>query len=529
MPTYTGTRDIVISGATLRFNYNENVNITEGQSTVTITSVQVKVPKSGKVTPWGYISFGNNAYTSFGEESSVYCSAGTYTRLPNSTTMSGTFTNNGIDSTAGIELIAGPTISAFRLLLDYGTDQSVYDINPGVYYIALTSYTSTSYSTLSAPTGVILGENIVATITVHNPSYSHTLQYSWDRSAWTDIATNLRTSGTSITYSWDTDNVASHFQRTDGASCYLKCLSYNGNTYIGSSEATVYISSSGSPVVSDIIITPVNDNNVINGWNGGNIFVQGYTRVQIQPQFSLSAGAMLTSCKVYISGMQVAEFGSSVSNMVYISPSPITDYGTVEIATVVTDSRNNSTTARKTISIYGYTRPYVTNQGIFRSGNDATLKDDDGLYISAKGSVKYSYVNGYNSPGLKVRYKEPGGTWSTPVDFGSGTSTYTHINNELCRVDKTYIVQFLAYDSLHTLDSDPSTYEVTLATNSVLIHAADGGKGIAFGGYNDLEAIQLWLDTYMYGKLILPPGMYNTTDPSDTDAVIGQIYFQLTD
>lgn len=531
MATYTGVRDITISNATLRFNYREVVNESAGTSTVTITSVQAKVPVSGTLTPWGYVSFNDDVYVEFGENARTSCTAGTYTTLYYSGTMSGTFTNNGVNSTAGIQLIAGPTISAFRFLLETSTSQQVYDFSPGVYYISLTNYTTDSYSTLSAPTGVVLGEDITATITVKNTSYTHTLQYSWDNASWTNIVTGLKTSGSStqIVYAWDTDNVASYFERTTGATCYIRCLSYNGSSYIGSAQVSVVISSSGNPVISDIVITPVNDDPTVNSWNNGDIFVQGYTRVQIQPQFTLAAGATLAACKIYISGMQVAEYGSEASSFVYTSSSPMTDYGTVEISALILDSRNNSTTARKSISIYAYSRPYVTDQEVFRSGNDASTKDDDGLYISAKGSVKYSYVGGYNTPGLKVRYKEPGGTWSSAVDFGSGTSTYTHINSSLCSVDKTYIVQFLAYDSLHTLENDPSTYEVTLATNAVLIHAADGGKGIAFGGYNNIEAIQNWLDTYLYGKLILPSGMYNTTEPSTTGAVVGQIYFQLID
>lgn len=523
--TWTGTNGSV------RVNYSESVNKSSETSTVTITSVQISSSNWYGVSFYANGTISVNGVTVLTMNSSqgtnsAWCGAqNTFYTLSNTTDVAQgvTVSNDGKGRTATISIGGYGGTSGFVAYCpesQYGgnivCDASSKTIN-------LTSYESDSPSTVSAVTPVTLGNSSRITITRAKTEYTHTLQYSFDNSSWTNIATNVTTS-----YDFNTSTVVAYFSTLSARTCYIRCLTYKSGTYIGANTTSIYITASGSPTISSITVTPVNTNQVIKGWNSGNIFVQGYSTMSITVNYTVPYGASLSNCKIAVNGTTVSD-GSATT---FATQSVITEYGNIGVSATITDSRGNIVSGNTTITVYPYSRPYASVTSAIRCGSNVNVEDkQNGTNISAKATISYSSVNGYNTAVVKVRYKAAGGTYpSSSTTLTSGNTNYVKINGSTTLSTTTsYIVQFVIYDSLHTESSDPTTVEVVIPTKSVTIHAKDGGAGIALGGYNTLNAIELWLDTYLYGKLILPSSMYGTSAPSTSGAVVGQVYFQLID
>lgn len=512
----------------VRVNYSESVNQSAGTSTITVTSVQVRS------TNWYGYSFyacgsvyvggtrvlymnGESGYTT-----GYVGSQWTWYTVTNSSASGVSVSNDGSGKTTTISIGPWGSYNDFNVWC-IGQDKGSIACSSSSQSIPLSTYTTDSASTVSAATPVTLGNTSRITITRAKTSYTHTLQYSFDNSSWTNIATNVATS-----YDFNTSTVVAYFSTLSARTCYIKCLTYKSGTYIGANTTSIYITASGSPTISSITVTPVNTNQVIKGWNSGNIFVQGYSTMSITVNYTVPYGASLSNCKIAVNGTTVSD-GSATT---FATQSVITEYGNIGISATITDSRGNIVSGNTTITVYPYSRPYASVTSAIRCGSNVNVEDkQNGTNISAKATISYSSVNGYNTAIVKVRYKAAGGTYpSSSTTLTSGNTNYVKINGSTTLSTTTsYIVQFVIYDSLHTESSDPTTVEVVIPTKSVTIHAKDGGAGIALGGYNTLNAIELWLNTYLYGKLILPSSMYGTSAPSTSGAVVGQVYFQLID
>lgn len=516
------------SNGSVRVNYTETVNQSAGTSTITVTSVQVMS------TNWYGVVFyacgsvyvngtrvlymnGENGYSTeyVGSTYSWYTVSNTY--------CSGvTVGNNGSGAEALISIGPWGSYNDFNVWC-IGYPSGNITCASRAQRFPLTTYSTDSASSVSAITPVVLGDSTQISITRAKTSYTHTLQYSFDNSYWTNIATGVASS-----YTWNTSGVSQYFSTASARTCYIRCLTYSGSTYIGASSTSIYIMASGTPSISSITVSPVNDNAVIQGWNNGRIFVQGYSTMQITVNYSLPPGTTLSNCKIAVNGTTVSDSTATTFN----TPSAISESGTIGITAVITDSRGGTGSGNTTITVYPYSRPYASVADAIRYSSNVNTEDkQNGTNISAKATIAYSSVNGYNTAGVKVRYKAAGGVYQTSAtNLTSGNANYVKINGSTTLSTTTsYIVQFIIYDSLHTEGSDQTTVEVIIPTRAVTLHAKDGGAGIALGGYNTLDAIELWLNTYLYGKLIVPSSMYGSGEPSTSGAVVGQVYFQLVD
>lgn len=520
--------DFTGTNGNIRVNYTETLNQSAGTSTITVTSVQLAS------TNWYGVTFlacgsvyvgstrvlymnGENGYSTgyVGE-------TGTWYTVSNTSCSGVSVYNGGNGSTTTISIGPWGSYNDFNAWCLTSSSGNI-SCSASSRTISLSRYTTDSASSVSATSPVTLGNSTTISITRAKTSYTHTLQYSFDNSSWTNIATGVATS-----YSWSTSNVSAYFSTTTARTCYIRCLTYSGSTYIGANSTSIYITATGTPSITSITVTPVNDNAVIQGWNNGNIFVQGYSTMSITVNYSLPSGTTLSGCKIAVNGTTVSDSTSTT----FSTTSAITESGTIGITATVTDSRGGTGSGNTTITVYPYSRPYASVADAIRYSTNVNTEDkQNGTNISAKATIAYSSVNGYNSAGVKVRYKAAGGTYPTSTTtLTSGNANYVKINGStVLSTTTSYIVQFVIYDSLHTESSDPTTVEVIIPTRAVTLHAKDGGAGIALGGYNTLDAVELWLNTYLYGKLIVPSSMYGTSAPSTSGAVVGQVYFQLVD
>jgi len=382
-------------------------------------------------------------------------------------------------------------------------------------------------SKITVPSSVSLGSVIPITITRYTSNVLHNLYYRFGSGDYTTMATYVRTS-----YNFDTNLVRDHFASRTSDALEIKCDTYNPSTnrVDGYTTATVIITASGTPTINSITVTAINDNPVIQGWDtvDGNLFVQGYTKLKIDIDCTAPYGATIASSRIMVNGQTVGESASTS----YTASTPIMDSGSVTISVYVVDTRGNKTSGTKTINVYPYSRPYASVASAIRYSSNVNTEDKAGTNISAKVTIVSSSVNGNNVANVKVRYKQSGGVYpSSATQLTSGAANHVKINSAEISTDASYVVQFIIYDSLNTESSNPTTLEVIVPTNAVTIHSMDGGNGLGIGGYHTKEdAIQLFLDTYLSGRLIFDStASYGVSDPPTSSARNGQVYFQLID
>lgn len=515
------------SNGGVRVNYTETLNSSSATSTITVTSVQIMSTKR-----YYYIFYAEGTVSVNGTQvlnmnnSSTYqvyvTEPNTWFTLSNTSCSGVSVPNSGNNSQATISIGAYSGRNDFNIYCYDAYDGNI-TISTGSQQISLTNYTTDSPSSVSATTPVTLGNSTTITVTRAKTSYTHTLQYSFDNSSWTNIATSVTTSCT-----WDTSDVAAYFSTTSAQTCYIRCLTYNGSKYIGLNSTSIYITATGTPSISSITVTPVNTNAVIQGWNNGNIFVQGYSTMTITVSYSLPIGTSLSACKIAVNGTTV----SDSTETTFSTSTAISDSGTVGITATITDSRGGTGAGNTTITVYPYSRPYATIANAIRYSSDVNTEDgENGTNISAKGTISYSSVNGYNQAGICVRYKQSGGTYPTSyTTLTSGNANYTKINgSSVLSTELSYIVQFLIYDSLHPVSEDPTTIEMTIATAFVTFSAKDGGRGVAFFGYANTDG-----EMTIYGNVNstgvvscskLNVTSYGTGDP--TGGNNGDVYFKI--
>lgn len=380
-------------------------------------------------------------------------------------------------------------------------------------------------SKMVVPSSVSLGSILKITINRDSPTYLHHIDYIFGSGTMTRMATGVGTS-----YNFDTSLVKDHFTSLSSDTMQLMCQTYDSTTnrLIGFNAANVIINATGVPTINSITVTPINDNAVIKGWNSGNIFVQGYTKLKIDVNCTAPYGANISSCRIVVNGQTVGESASTS----YTAGTPITDSGSVTISATVVDSRGNKTTGSTTINVYPYSRPYASVASAIRYSSNVNTEDKKGTNLSAKATIVSSSVNGNNVAYVKVRYKQSGGVYPTSTTtLTSANANHVKINSEAISADASYVVQFIIYDKLNTESANPTTLEVIIPTNAVVLHSMDGGSGLGIGGYQTkANAIQLFLDTYLSGKIVFEStSSYGTGAPSTSGAENGQIYFQLVD
>lgn len=380
-------------------------------------------------------------------------------------------------------------------------------------------------SKLVVPSSISLGSILQIRITRDDPTYTHKIDYALGSSS--QMITMA--SGVGTSYNFDTSLVSNHFVSKSSDTMRLTCITYSStNQVVGFSTANVIINAGGTPTINSITVTPINDNAVIQGWNDGNIFVQGYTKLKIDVSCTAPYGANITSCRMVVNGQTVSE-SAAIS---FTAGTPIMDSGSVTISVTVVDSRSNITTGETIINVYPYSRPYASIASAIRYSSNVNTEDKNGTNLSAKATIVSSSVNGNNVAYVKVRYKQSGGTYPTSTKtLTSGNANHVKINSSAISADASYVVQFIIYDKLNTQSANPTTLEIIVPTNAVVIHSMDGGSGLGIGGYQTKSnAIQLFLDTYLSGKLVFEStASYGTGAPPTSGATNGQIYFQLID
>lgn len=251
------------------------------------------------------------------------------------------------------------------------------------------------------------------------------------------------------------------------------------------------------------------------------VSVGNQTVVQNKSTLSVTCGAATGNKEATITKYEVTFNGVpktiTAASGGTVSLGSIATEGTLPLTVKVTDSRSNSTTVSKDITVIPYSKPSVrSNTAIggaiqcYRCNSGGTPSDDGQYFKLVLSGRWYSLTSGQNVGKLEAKLTSTGyeSDWIniTGTTLGGGSSngyqSWTNVNKVVTDIAldaaKTYSVTIRCSDSFYN-SSDASTYsEVTykLTSKHVTLHLGKGGKMAAFGKYaqteNALEIASDW-------------------------------------
>ena len=326
-------------------------------------------------------------------------------------------------------------------------------------------------SSISAPS-FTLGQAGTITIIPAASGFTHTIRWYYGGTSGTVIE---KTTGTSV--SWTPDITLAQYTTyaTSGAGT-LRCVTYSGNTEIGTKDITLYctVPSSLVPTLSDITITPVNENEIVSGWG---LYVKGLTKVKVVADASGVQGSDIVSVWYSITGL-----GAKKATLTFES-AQLVSIGEVAVEAQAVDSRGRtSNVLRKTINVLDYVKPTLSGMELFRCDETGNA-DDTGQYIYAKATANYSDVGGNNTYTLAVQYQKTDGSSTSSVTLESG------VGQIIGDGKISYAVSYKATITLQDTMTNSATYTVTIPSDHVSFNLRPGGNGGSFGSYAEKDDV----------------------------------------
>ena len=289
----------------------------------------------------------------------------------------------------------------------------------------------------------------------------------------------------------------------------LECLTYNGNTHIGTKTCTVTLivpnNSSTKPTISSVVLSegrPASQeghDGVPSSWG---CYVQKQSKLNIVINGSMKYGATLKGATTEVDGKTIT--GSQTDLL--------DNAGTGLIASsTVTDSRGFTSAAKTTTyDVVAYAPPQITKFTAERCNSNG-VPSDDGTYLLYTFVGSISPVNNKNSKLFRIGYK---------VKNSYGNYTYVTVVNNAYTVNKAtaeilpgvtldptkeYEIVFEAQDYFYY--SDPVQKQAVIAIGSDLLNFASNGKSVAIGQLStatgDQKKLEIGMDTYITGALYI--------------------------
>lgn len=274
---------------------------------------------------------------------------------------------------------------------------------------------------------------------------------------------------------------------------------YNSSgTKIGSSSSksfTVTVPDSVEPTVGTITLNPVNITTA--DGKSRNILVQGKNKLEIKLSdfntdtgFKAGTGSGIKSYTFSGPGITKTTTNTTVQTSGTISKS-----GTLTYTVTVTDNRDRTASATKTIPCYAWSAPSITSFKAYRvASSSSTTADDSGTYIRCEYTVKYSYVNGTNK---RDSFSISGGSGSSNITYGSWSTTQTTTTSGVVTASGSAVIKSCPIETTYNISATiTDNYGGSCTSNKVTVFSAHrvmnvtkNGTGVAFGkmaGSNNL-------------------------------------------
>lgn len=387
-------------------------------------------------------------------------------------------------------------------------------INGGSVSTTMVLTTIPRSSPVSVSDNPILGGTAV-TITCARPSgtsFTHLLRVK-DGSTIIQTLNNGEKVATTLSWSPSLEDYASLITSGDENGCKkaftLECLTYNGNTHIGTKTCAVTLivpnNANTKPTISTVTLsegrpaTQAGHDGVPSNWG---CYVQKQSKLNIVINGSMKYGATLKGATTEIDGKIIT---GSLTDL-------LDNAGTGLIASsTVTDSRGFTSAAKTaTYDVVAYAPPQITKFTAERCDSNG-IPRDDGTYLLYTFVGSISPVNNKNSKLFRIGYK---------VKNSYSDYTYVTVVNNAYVVNKTtaeilpgvtldptkeYEIVFEAQDYFHY--SEPIQKKAVIAIGADLLNFASNGKSIGIGQLSTAigseKKLEIGMDTYINGALYI--------------------------
>lgn len=320
-----------------------------------------------------------------------------------------------------------------------------------------------------------LDSSITISITRASSSFTHTLRVKDGDTVVETIGTGL---GTSKSWTPTTATYAPLITNGDTKTFTIECLTFNGNTQIGTKTCDVKLKVLDSTVPTVSAITLAEGNNLVpNNWG---VFVKGISKLIVTLTESQSYSAAIVSRNINVEGITYNTNPATTNTIV----------SSGNVTATITDTRGH-TSATKTLAytVQDYAAPQITSAMIVRCNSNGT-DNPDGDYMKYTFVGSISPVANKNNKSFKVQYKKrtsAGQAEDTWHNYFAKTDAYTVNQQSVVGSTQlssayTYDIRFIAEDSF-----GPTIVNKVLDTAFDLINFHRSGRSLAIGKMSEAQ------------------------------------------
>lgn len=360
--------------------------------------------------------------------------------------------------------------------------------------------TSTATATLTIPTATssnvtgTIGSSVNIPIAKKHSNLVVTITHTLSNGTSYTIVSRDTSSSLNYNYSWSiSNNLLTSITSSASDVGTLKVETFNGTASVGSQSytLTLNVASSVKPTINSVAPTnnsPINANSTVAGWG---IYLQGYSKVEMQVTASGVSGSSITN--IGISGQNL---NGSVNNQATLTKQSdiLSSYGSFRYTATATDSRGRAATSVQSnvITVHQYYPPSLTGLSILRCQANGT-EDSSGTYLKTVFTSSFASCNGHNSVSNVLQWKEDDDTsWTT---YGAVT------NGSVIGDESTLVFDQQTNYQTRILTSDALTSNITSTIINVpsserILNVNPSGSGLAIGGFStDAGTLQVYYPT----------------------------------
>ena len=331
-----------------------------------------------------------------------------------------------------------------------------------------------------------LGSSItISTAGRASSNFTHILYYSWG----SQIIDALISSGVTTSASWTIPKtLAEYIQGGTSGTLFLKCVTYNGSTEIGTKTISLTISVPNTaefqPTIQSISVAEANSLPIARYVVGKSQLTVSVTAVGAYVSGSNNRNSFPVKAVVTVDGVNYNVTLSQSSPATWsIKTNLLASAGNLSGTVTITDSRGRSVSKPFSYTVYAYSAPVISSFTANRCLADGTL-NESGTYILFGLKTTIASIDSQNAKTYKIVYESGG----NEVTLESGTlSAYTdnvlsynsYSDSVTFSVDNSWVVRVYVYDSFNA--DTPAVATVIVPTEATFMDWRDNGKGFAFG------------------------------------------------
>ena len=379
----------------------------------------------------------------------------------------------------------------------------------GVYVEGITVNGSASLDTITRASSLILSDGTLGvkqqiTVNKYSDGFRHSLTYA----AGEYSGTLISPMDDQTTVSW-TPYYALAENAAEGETVTVTFLltTYSDSTatvIIGSEETAVkYRIPQNLYTLPDVTVISEPDNSGLPA-ELSHLYIQGLTKVRIFMTEKAKEGAVISSRKITFDGKQY-------DSLTVLTP-PLSGWGTLTLTASATDSRGFAGTAERTVTVLPYSKPYpvpADGESAIKCTRAAENGDTEnsGEYLRVKIKKNFSPLTSSgidrNRGELSYRYKPASapaseyGGWVTLLGENEGSTFNGTVPGLRLDLSTGYSIQFRVKD----LTGSSSIITLSVPSEAVTLHLAEGGKGLAVGMYSEKGGFEVGFDSYFYGDV----------------------------